>query len=530
MITVDEWLGTKKGTDRLRKHLFRVYGKDYKNVKDKLIFIQSLLRLHRKTYGNLPTLIIRVPGRSNLMGRHIDHQYGMLNLVAIDKEIIFVASPQNLPEIHVQNENAQKFPSMQFSTQIGQKFLQLPWKHIIENQDLLNTFRETPGSWVNYLKGAYYKTGHHFKKKSLKGANITVGGTIPLAAGLSSSSAITLGMIKVLLELNKFNISQKNLISLARDAEWFVGTRGGNGDHAALLYAEKDKIIQYSPREKQILNRGHFPNDYVLIVCVSHIPAEKSGKKRDIFNSRVLAYQVGLLLFKEQFPRLEEKIKQIDDLRPANLDIADGELLEMLLSIPHSVEYSKLPQILEKYWERLMKRFHFADPPQHLKIRDVLIYGIAECKRSIRFLKLILKHKLKSAGELMNISHNGDRVIKFNKHMEPCNYKISYSQAYVRKLLTTAKMEKEQLQFEYLPGRYRCSIKEIDYLVDICTQSEGVLGAQISGGGLGGSCMALVHKDYSTTVRKSIERQYREHFHQNCRTYECIPVDGVSLF
>ena len=35
-----------------------------------------------------PILIVRAPGRVNIMGRHIDHQWGRTNLMAIDREVV----------------------------------------------------------------------------------------------------------------------------------------------------------------------------------------------------------------------------------------------------------------------------------------------------------------------------------------------------------------------------------------------------------------------------------------------------------
>ena len=38
---------------------------------------------------------MRSPGRINLMGRHIDHQGGTVNVMAVNREIIMVAAPRD---------------------------------------------------------------------------------------------------------------------------------------------------------------------------------------------------------------------------------------------------------------------------------------------------------------------------------------------------------------------------------------------------------------------------------------------------
>ncbi|MGV9199648.1 MAG: galactokinase [Promethearchaeia archaeon] len=530
LIAIDKWLTTNKGREILESHLLQTYGKNYNKIKDKLSFIQSLLELHKTAYGNQNCSIIRVPGRINLMGRHVDHQGGVLNLMAIDREMIFIASSRNDHKINVQNYKSKKFPAIQFLTKINPNILRIPWKKIIENQELLKSLRESLGSWINYLKGAFYKIGNHFKNQSLKGGDITIGGNIPIAAGLSSSSALTIGMVRVLMQMNNFHMPKQELINLAAEAEWFVGTRGGAGDHAAILLSEQNKILQYCPRKNKIDNKCIFPEDYLILVCMSNIPAEKSGKKRDVFNSRILAYEVGTSLFKRYFPRFANKIDQISDLTPKNLRISNRQLLKMVLKIPNSVQFSELPQLLGNEWESLQNRFQFTEDPLVLNIRDVLIYGIAECSRSVQFLTLIRQNELKLAGNLMLISHNGDRIVQFDENLEQKHYHKSYSQTYIRELLKDAKNRKNSLQFEHLSGRYRCSIKEIDFIVDLCKRSKGVLGAQIAGGGLGGSCIAIVRKDYIQQLKEKIQKNYWEKFHQNCDLYECRSVDGLSIF
>jgi galactokinase len=45
------------------------------------------------------------------------------------------------------------------------------------------------------------------------------------------------------------------------------------------------------------------------------------------------------------------------------------------------------------------------------------------------------------------------------------------------------------------PGGYACSTKEIDYIVDVVNQIDGVIGAQLAGAGLGGCVMILAKEN-----------------------------------
>ena len=530
MISVKRWLNSKEGKKRLRVGIRNAYGKYYEKSRKKRSYLRSLLKMHKNAYGNQHCIIIRVPGRVNLMGRHIDHQGGMVNLIAIDKEIFFVASPRNDHQFIIQNFNSKKFPEFQFTGQFPPSILQKSWHKIIKDIKLMNSLRDASGAWSNYFKGAFYQLAHYFKEYELKGGNISVLGTIPLAAGLSSSSALTIGMMKTITELNDLHPSQKEIINLSASAEWFVGTRGGSGDHAAITLSKKNKVIQYSPSKKQIIKIAPFPKDYQILICMSNIPAEKSGKKRDLFNAKVLAYKVGVYLFQKQYPQFANKIQQVDDLRPTKLNITDLKLLKMLKKIPYTVKYKELPNIFGNEWHLLEDQFPFSSPPNLLFIRDILIYGIAECIRSYDFINFLHKGQLDSIGKLMKISHNGDRVMSYNNELKAKPYQLTYSKTYIDYLLKEKRNQKEKWNFKEIPGRYRCSIKQIDFLVDICHQNEGVLGAQIVGAGLGGSCIALARKSYIKPLTKKLKRKYQTQFNLQCEVYLLKPVEKFSLF
>ncbi len=56
---------------------------------------------------------------------------------------------------------------------------------------------------------------------------------------------------------------------------------------------------------------------------------------------------------------------------------------------------------------------------------------------------------------------------------------------------------------------YEVSSPELDFLVDLIREMEGVLGARMMGGGFGGSTINLVHKSKVATIKADISRQYQ---------------------
>jgi hypothetical protein len=202
----------------------------------------------------------------------------------------------------------------------------------------------------------------------------------------------------------------------------------------------------------------------------------------------------------------------------------------MLKKIPYVIKYKELPNIFGNEWHLIENQFPFSSSPNLLFIRDILIYGIAECVRSYDFINFLHKTQLDSIGKLMKISHNGDRVMSYNNELKAKPYQLTYSKTYIDYLLKEKRNQKENWRFKEIPGRYRCSIKQIDFLVDICRQSEGVLGAQIVGAGLGGSSIALARKSDIKTLTRKLKRKYQIRFNLQCVIYPLKPVEKFSVF
>jgi galactokinase len=67
---------------------------------------------------------------------------------------------------------------------------------------------------------------------------------IPIGGGVSSSSALCCGFIKSLSALFKFEISDKEIIKLASEAEYGMGLKGGLMDQNAIVYGQNAHILK----------------------------------------------------------------------------------------------------------------------------------------------------------------------------------------------------------------------------------------------------------------------------------------------
>jgi galactokinase len=71
------------------------------------------------------------------------------------------------------------------------------------------------------------------------------------------------------------------------------------------------------------------------------------------------------------------------------------------------------------------------------------------------------------------------------------------------------------------------STAELDALVRIARDEEGVYGSRLTGGGFGGATVSLVEAGKAQGIARDFERRYREEAGIECRTYFCEIDDGA---
>jgi len=523
MTSVEYWISLFKDRKASFEYLKIDYGVKYDKFEEKRELLLSLLNLHKEKFGNEEIIIVRAPGRINLMGRHIDHQGGDVNLIAIDQEIFITAALRNDSKIDTYNIDSNSFKNFQFDFSSLNSNLLKDWKEFLNSEDLLLKFKSSGGSWDNYIKAAYLRIANRCNNEQILGVNLCVSGNIMIAAGLSSSTALTVGIFHAFLELNKIQIGNDEIVNLCAEAEWFVGTRGGSADQIAIKFGKYNKIthVKLFPRS---LNYLEYPKDYDLLIFNSQIIADKSGSKKDIFNKRILAYDIGFHLIKMSFPQLKSKLHYLRDFNPENLNLKSTELIKLLSKLPEYVNFNEIPKILGNKWDEIKENYNFNEIPQQIPIRKVIVYGISECERSKKFCKFLKNGDVKSAGKLMYISHNGDRIILFESNLKSSLYENEIDDTKIKKIID------ENISLDQISGGYGCSIPEIDFVIDLAKIHDGVIGAQLSGAGMGGCAMLLVKKKNRDTIMKSIKNNYQKYFKKTCSIYCCQPVNGLSIY
>jgi len=208
---------------------------------------------------NKEPLLIRSPGRINLIGEHTDYNDGFVMPAAINREIIFAIAPSN-------NSN-----SKIYSLNFGELY-----------EIKLDNPQPVPApAWANYLLGVLRQLID--RGFSLRPFVCVFGGNIPAGSGMSSSAALECGFAFALHELNSLTISTVELAKIGQWAEHnFVGVRCGMMDQFANMMGKEDHVIQLDCRS---LEHQYFPiqlQDYSIVLFNSGVKHSLAASEYNI--------------------------------------------------------------------------------------------------------------------------------------------------------------------------------------------------------------------------------------------------------
>jgi galactokinase len=230
-------------------------------------------------FASAPTLIVRSPGRINLIGEHTDYNNGWVLPASINKAIFFAAAPRtdDTIELFAADLNDSDTISLQQAPE-----------------------RSATKSWVNYLRGIIVQL--RLSGKKIKGCNVLMTGDIPLGAGLSSSAAVECGFAFLLNELNGLDIPRREIALMGQRSEnQFVGMNCGIMDQFACVFGKEGNVIRLDCRN---LDYRYFPfrfSDIDIVLCDTGVK-HSFGEGDSEYNKRRRDCEQGVAILKEQLP------------------------------------------------------------------------------------------------------------------------------------------------------------------------------------------------------------------------------------
>jgi galactokinase len=245
-------------------------------------------------FGKEP-LIIRAPGRINLIGEHTDYNDGFVRPAAVDKEIFFGISA---------SDNGR---TMLYSIKYNEQY----------EVDLDNVKPVTEPRWANYLLGVLYQ----FRENgfAVRPFNCVFGGNVPLGAGMSSSAAMECGFAYALSDYHLLNVPKIKMITMAQWAEHhFVGVKVGIMDQFASMMGKAGNVIVLDCRS---LSHQYAPlhlQDYTLVLCDTKV---KHSLVDSEYNTRRNECETGVKILQKHYP----SVKSLRDATVEMLEKHRGE-------------------------------------------------------------------------------------------------------------------------------------------------------------------------------------------------------------
>ena len=355
-------------------------------------------------------------------------------------------------------------------------------------------------------------------------------GNVPRAAGLSSSSALVMIAVEAVIRINSLDIKPGDLVEHWGFAEWYVGTRGGCSDHAAIIYGRHHTILHITAFPLSV-EEAALPAGYCFVLADSGIKAKKQAGARDIFNSRVAGYIFGLMLMRKNFPEYADKLERLRDVNPERLGVEENQIYRMIKSLPACARKTDVLRLLQTDEQKVHRVFRsHAEPEEGYLIRQVCLYGIAECIRAEMVPQCLQAGDMKKFGELMNISHDGDRMTKLvdGRRVPTDN---SYPDERIDALIDDLESgEPDRMNWARLwrqGGGYNVSLPELDTLVDIALATEGVIGAGLVGAGMGGCIVVVVENEHARRLIRNMTEQYYQPHNLPVNAEIITPVGGL---
>jgi galactokinase len=214
-------------------------------------------------FGSPPTHLSRAPGRVNLIGEHTDYNGLPVFPMALQKEVAIALRPRDDGMVVLQNADP-SFPPVEF-----------------EIEPAIEPYVQ--GSWGNYAKAPANELARRFA--IWRGFEGLVSSDVPVAAGLSSSSALVNAVGLALGHINEVDTEPRAFAEIMADAEQYVGTRGGGMDQAISLGA-RDRHAAKITFDPVRLRHVNVPDDWCFIVADTGVKAEKAGGTRVAYNLR----------------------------------------------------------------------------------------------------------------------------------------------------------------------------------------------------------------------------------------------------
>ncbi len=242
-------------------------------------------------------IIIKAPGRINLIGEHTDYNDGFVLPAAVAQSIYFAIG-----------KSGYATRCSLISLDFNERF----------DFDLTDMSPLSAASWQNYVMGVAAELIKD--NRELSGFNLVFSGDVPQGSGMSSSAALECGTCYGLNELFGLGLSRIEMAKLSQMAEHhYAGVQCGIMDQFASLMGKQDYALLLDCRS---LEYKYFPvglKEHRLLLLNSNVAHSLADSE---YNIRRQQCQQGVKVLQTYF----DNITALRDVSMAQLEVVKEKL------------------------------------------------------------------------------------------------------------------------------------------------------------------------------------------------------------
>jgi len=272
------------------------HGLDEAEGARKRVLADLVLEHFSSLIGGEPAVALWIPGRIEVFGKHTDYGGGHSLIAPVPRGFLFVARGRD--DRMVTMADAAR------GERFGIELARSPAGSMSES---------SPAGWRRYAATTVHRLDRNFPG-AVRGVDIVFASDLPPASGMSSSSALMVGLATVLVQLGSIESTREWQASISGpvDAAGYyaciengmsfsaltgdagVGTHGGSEDHVALTCGRAGHVSAWRFAPIQHVADAAIPPDWMFVIASSGVAARKTGAAKDAYNR--LSFLVRTLL------------------------------------------------------------------------------------------------------------------------------------------------------------------------------------------------------------------------------------------
>lgn len=252
----------------------------------------------RARFGREPEIVVRAPGRVNLMGEHTDYNEGYVLPVALDRAAWIAAAPIGEHEARVY--------ALDMESGVTFSLANIP---------------PSDGNWADYPRGVAWALQERGLK--LGGMEAVLASNVPVASGLSSSAAVEVAFAYTWQRLSGFRLSRRDLALACQRAEnVYVGVNCGIMDQMASALGAKGHALLLDCRTLEA-ETVPLPKGVAIVVADTGVRRQLAASE---YNVRRSQCERAVQLLSADLPG----IRALRDVNPTDLERLKKRLPEII--------------------------------------------------------------------------------------------------------------------------------------------------------------------------------------------------------